>query len=82
VEAKDELGQRARWPWQRSLQYRILFAYGAVFLVTLVVLVIWIGDAIYRADLDAGNHELEVAAFLVANEIDDPLGGYTEEFET
>jgi signal transduction histidine kinase len=71
----------AFWPWQHSLQYRILFAYGAVFLATVVLLVIWIGDAIYRADLDAGKHEVEVAALLAANTLEDPLSGFTEEFD-
>jgi signal transduction histidine kinase len=69
------------WPWQHSLQYRILFAYGAVFLVTLVLLLIWIADAIYRADLEADTHDLEVTAFLAANALEDPLSGYIAEFE-
>ena len=78
--AKEPPGAPAFRPWQNSLQYRILFAYGAVFLATVVVLVIWIGDAIYRADLDAGKHEVEVAALLAANTLEDPLSGYTEAF--
>ena len=71
----------AFWPWQNSLQYRILFAYGAVFVATLILLVIWIGDAVYRADLEAGEHELEVTAVLAANALEDPLSGYIAEFE-
>jgi signal transduction histidine kinase len=73
--------QTAFWPWQNSLQYRILFAYGAVFVATLILLVIWIGDAVYRADLEAGEHELEVTAVLAANALEDPLSGYIAEFE-
>ena len=79
--AKEQPSAPAFWPWQHSLQYRILFAYGAVFLATVVVLVIWIGDAIYRADLDAGKHEVEVAALLAANTLEDPLSGYAEAFD-
>jgi signal transduction histidine kinase len=71
----------AFWPWQNSLQYRILFAYGAVFVATLILLVIWIGDAVYRADLEAGEHQLEVTAVLAANALEDPLSGYIAEFE-
>ena len=71
----------ARWPWQRSLQYRILFAYGAVFFVVLALLILWIGNAIYRADLEAGAHNLEVTAFLTANALQDPLSGFTDEFD-
>ncbi len=71
----------AFWPWQNSLQYRILFAYGALFLVTLILLVIYIGRAFYHADLEAGEHELEVTAVLAANALEDPLSGYIAEFE-
>ncbi len=71
----------AFWPWQNSLQYRILFAYGALFLVTLILLVIYIGRAFYHADLESGEHELEVTAVLAANALEDPLSGYIAEFE-
>lgn len=71
----------AFWSWQNSLQYRIMFAYGAVFLATLILLVIYIGRAVYRADLEAGEHELEVTAVLAANALEDPLSGYIAEFE-
>ncbi len=79
--ARPRPSSAAFWPWQHSLQYRILFVYGAVFLATLVLLVIWIADAVYRADLEAGEHELEVTAFLAANALEDPLSGYKAEFE-
>ena len=79
--APNKRTHTAFWPWQNSLQYRILFAYGAVFVATLILLVIWIGDAVYRADLEAGEHELEVTAVLAANALEDPLSGYIAEFE-
>jgi len=69
------------WAWQHSLQYRILFAYGAVFLAALAVLLLWIGDTIYRADLDAGRHELEATAVLAANALEEPFDDYSEELE-
>jgi signal transduction histidine kinase len=68
------------WPWQHSLQYRILIAYGAVFFSTLVLLMMWLSSAIYRADLQAGAGELEVTALLVANALEDPSSGYIGEF--
>lgn len=73
--------QSARWPWQYSLQYRILLAYGIVFLATLVLLLILIGDAVYRADLDAGKHELEATAYLAANALEEPLNEYADVIE-
>lgn len=77
----NQHARTAFWPWQHSLQYRILFAYGALFLVTLILLVIYIGRAFYHADLEAGEHELEVTAVLAANALEDPLSGYIAEFE-
>lgn len=71
----------ATWPWQRSLQYRIIFAYGAVFVAVLLLLSIWIGQVIYQASVDAAVHDLEVVAFLAANALEDPLSGYREEFD-
>ncbi len=73
--------QTAFWPWQNSLQYRILFAYGVVFVAILILLVIYIGRAVYHADLEAGEHQLEVTAVLAANALEDPLSGYVAEFE-
>ena len=42
----------ARWPWQRSLQRRILFTYGAVFLIILALLMAVVGRVVYRAAVD------------------------------
>mgnify|MGYP000985367428 FL=1 len=79
--APNRHARTAFWPWQNSLQYRILFAYGALFLVTLILLVLFIGRTFYHADLESGEHELEVTAVLAANALEDPLSGYVAEFE-
>ena len=71
----------ARWPWQRSLQRRILFTYGAVFLIVLALLMAVVGRVVYRAAVDESQHTLEVEAFLVANALEDPRSGYAAEFE-
>ena len=71
----------ARWPWQRSLQRRILFTYGAVFLIVLALLMAVVGRVVYQAALDETQHTLEVEAFLVANALEDPRSGYAAEFE-
>ena len=71
----------ARWPWQRSLQRRILFTYGAVFLIILALLMAVVGRVVYRAAVDEAQHTLEVEAFLVANALEDPRSGYAAEFE-
>jgi len=71
----------ARWPWQRSLQYRIIFAYGAVILVVLTIFTVWIGQVVYQANLSSAEHDLEVTAFLASNVLEDPLSGYTSEFD-
>jgi len=72
---------RSRWPWQRSFQLRIIFAFGSVFLLVLTLLTVWIGRTVYQTYLDAAEHELEVEAFLAANALEDPLSGYTAEFD-
>ncbi len=71
----------ARWPWQRSLQRRILFTYGAVFLIILALLMAVVGRVVYRAAVDEVQRTLEVEAFLVANALEDPRSGYAAEFE-
>ncbi len=70
-----------RWPWQRSLQYRIVLTYGLVFLAVLILLGVVVGQIIYTTQLDAAEHDLELAAFLTANALEDPLSGFSEEFD-
>jgi len=38
----------ARWPWQRSLQARILLTYGSIFVVILALLTLVIGRVVTR----------------------------------
>jgi signal transduction histidine kinase len=71
----------ARWPWQRSLQTRIILTYGAVFLVVLALLMLAVGRVVYRAQLHEVEQTLELEAFLAANALEDPLSGYATEFE-
>lgn len=71
----------ARWPWQRSLQARILLMYGSVFGVVLALLMLVIGRAVYQAQLANAQQALEVEAFLAANALQDPLSGYADEFK-
>ena len=66
----------ARWPWQRSLQTRIVLTFGAVFLITLLLLLLLLGRVVYQAEITAAGDTLEVDAFLVANALEDPLSGY------
>jgi signal transduction histidine kinase len=69
-----------RWPWQRSLQARMITAFGGAFLVILTLLTFWLGGAVYDTYLEAAEHDLEVAAFLASNALEDPLSGYADEF--
>ncbi len=71
----------SRWPWQRSLQVRLILAFGGTFLVILALLTFWISREVYRTYIDSAEHDLEVAAFLAANALEDPLSGYANEFE-
>ena len=71
----------AHWPWQRSLQTRIVLTFGAVFLVALLLLLILLGRVVYQAEITAAGDALEVDAFLVANALEDPLSGFNSEFE-
>ena len=70
-----------RWPWQRSLQVRIVVAYGGVFLVVLALLMAVVVRVVYQAQLSDAEHNLEIQAFLAANALEDPLSGYASEFE-
>ena len=70
-----------RWPWQRSLQSRIVFAYGGVFLLVLALLMAVVVRVVYQAQLSDAEHNLELQAFLAANALEDPLSGYASEFE-
>ncbi len=81
IPAGSKARPSARWPWQRSLQSRIAFTYGAVFLVTLALLLVRIGQVVYRAQIEEAEHNLELDAFLAANALEDPLNGYAAEFE-
>lgn len=70
----------ARWPWQRSLQSRILLAYGGVFAVILALLMARVAQVVYATQLSDAEHNLEIEAFLAANALEDPLSGYEAEF--
>ena len=69
-----------RWPWQRSLQARMVIAFGGAFLLILAGLTFWLSRIVYDTYFDAVEHDLEVAAFLTANTLEDPLSGYASEF--
>lgn len=71
----------ARWPWQRSLQTRIVLTYGIVFGLALVLLMLVIGRVVYEAQLANAERTMEVEAFLAANALQDPLSGFAAEFE-
>lgn len=71
----------ARWPWQRSLQARIVLTYGAVFVVVLALLLFVIGQVVYHAQVAEAERALEVEAFLAANTLQDPLSGFVAEFD-
>ena len=79
--ADSSLPRNARWPWQRSLQTRIVLTYGVVFLVALLLLLILLARVVYQAEITAAEDTLEVDAFLVANALEDPLSGFNAEFE-
>jgi signal transduction histidine kinase len=70
----------APWPWQRSLQHRIVLTYGAVFLVVLALLMTWVGRIVYTTQRSDAEHNLALQAFLAANTLEDPLSGYDAEF--
>jgi signal transduction histidine kinase len=59
----------------------MVLAFGGAFLLILTALTFWLGRAVYSTYLDAARHDLEVAAFLAANALEDPLSGYAAEFE-
>lgn len=74
------LPRPARWPWQRSLQSRIVLAYGGVFVAILALLMARVAQVVYTTQLSDAEHNLEIEAFLAANALEDPLSGYETEF--
>lgn len=70
-----------RWPWQRSLQTRIVLTYSTIFVVVFVLFALIVGQMVYVRNLEAAEHNLEVEAFLAANALEDPLSGYATEFD-
>lgn len=70
-----------RWPWQRSLQSRIVLTYSTIFVIVFVFFSIIVGRMVYTRNLEAAEHNLEVEAFLAANALEDPLSGYAVEFD-
>ena len=71
----------ARWPWQRKLQYRLMLAYGLIFVVVLALLTLITQQIVYTTYISEAEHDLEVKAFLAANALEDPLSGFAQEFE-
>ncbi len=74
-------GTRQRWPWQRSLQTRIVLTYSTIFVVVFTLFALIVGQMVYARNLEAAEHNLEVEAFLAANALEDPLSGYAVEFD-
>jgi signal transduction histidine kinase len=58
----------------------MIIAFGGAFLIILALLTFWLGRTVYNTYLDAAEHDLEVAAFLASNALEDPLSGYASEF--
>jgi len=80
AEAASTVLPKPRWPWQRSLQHRIVFTYTTVVFVILLLLIALIGLIIYKTQLEQADRQLEVEAFLAANALADPVSGYAPEF--
>lgn len=74
-------GTPQRWPWQRSLQTRIVLTYSTIFVVVFAFFSLIVGQMVYARNLEAAEHNLEVEAFLAANALEDPLSGYAAEFD-
>lgn len=75
------VGTPQRWPWQRSLQTRIVLTYSTIFVVVFTFFSLIVGQMVYARNLEAAEHNLEVQAFLAANALEDPLSGYAAEFD-
>lgn len=73
----DATNDSSHWFWQRSLQNRIILAYGLLFLLILIALLLYTAEEIYRVQVEQAEHDLEVSAFLIANALEEPLSGST-----
>ena len=55
---------RPRWPWDRSLQSRIILVYGVMFSIVLIILTGRMIQVIYADYIEQAEHLLEVEAFI------------------
>lgn len=71
----------ARWPWETSLQLRIVLTYALMFTIVLGLLTWGTGQISYNSQTEQAEHELEVKAFLTANALEDAQSGFISEFD-
>lgn len=72
---------KPKLPWRRRLHYRLIMAYGFLFIIVLTLLMVLVVNTVYDVQMNQAEHNLEVQALLAAKALEDPMSGYSGELE-
>lgn len=67
------------WPWQRSIQARIVGVVGGLLLAVLVVVNLGMAYLLAGAELEQTANHLQIQALVAARNLQDPLSSYSDE---
>lgn len=70
-----------KWPWQRSIQARIVLILAGLLSAVLVLVNFEMGKTLRAAQLEETANHLQIQALLAAATLQDPLSGYRQELE-
>ena len=69
------------WPWQRSIQARIVLILAGLLSFVLLLVNLGMGRLLSAAQLEETANHLQIQALLAAGALQDPLSGYRRELE-
>ena len=69
------------WPWQRSIQARVVLILGGLLSLVLLFINLEMGRVLSQAQREEGANHLQIQALLAAHSLEDPLSGYRRELE-
>ena len=69
------------WPWQRSIQARIVLILGGLLSLVLLFVNLEMWSVVSQAQLEESANHLQIQALLAGRNLEDPLSGYSHELE-
>lgn len=69
------------WPWQRSIQTRIVALIGGLLCSVLLVVNVGMAYFLARSELEETAHHLQIQGLVAASSLQDPLSSYSGEFQ-